>query len=167
MIGKICLIEFDDKKVRPVLIVREDENNLYVSKLRPKSLEKNKNVIYVGKPEGLRNESVAMAGKIFSMGKEKFIKEISKVDTKIVNKVINMNNKIEEIRSLHSEIHVLKNKILLAQMNNSDYHESQERLDYILQKLEYQPQLRRSEKGFRNFREVPIKGHIKIYFGGR
>ncbi len=72
------------------------------------------------------------------------------------------------IQSLHRELHILKKKILLCQINNENYDNYQERKYKILEELEL-PISRGSpgNKVYGGFREVPTNGYIKVYKGGR
>jgi hypothetical protein len=68
---------------------------------------------------------------------------------------------------LHKKLHQLKREILQAQFNNEDYRTKENEVDQIVKKLGYKQVVRPNEKAFHSYREVPTKGWIKIYNGGR
>lgn len=142
-------------------------------KRKKKEIEKlnklpNKKFIAIGQPKGLKDDSVVMLTKTFKVSISSIIKCIAVVDKKILEESINLYEGIKRNNKLHKELHLLKKKIQLAQFNNEDYRKYEDRLQKILKELDYENSKNiPNNKGYRNYREVPNEGYIKVYLGGR
>lgn len=125
--------------------------------------------IYIGQPVGLKSASVVMLKKIHLIKKDAVIKQIAKVTDQDYEKCVQSYETIKRISNLHQQLHKIKKKIQLAQYNNEKYRDLEIQKDQILKELGYtnQPLFEKEKKPYLNFREVPNKGRIKVYKGGR
>ncbi|AOY74694.1 hypothetical protein [Clostridium formicaceticum] len=169
MLGQICLVKIKNNKVFPALIVDIRENeNIVVSQLKPLSNKSEKNVVYIGHPKGLKNESVAMIYRLFYISEKDIIKNLSKIEKIKAQEVLDEYERYIRIRSLHKELHNLKKKITLAQFNNTDYRGLEKRLSEVLEEIGYEDIISKSRyKVFNGFRVAPTEGYTKVYGGGR
>ncbi|WKA53184.1 hypothetical protein [Planococcus shixiaomingii] len=125
--------------------------------------------IYIGQPAGLKSTSVVMLRKIFLINNNAIIKQIAEVPIEDYQKCLQTFRKIKRINELHQQLHRIKKKIQLAQYNNEKYGDLEKLKDQILKEIGYsnQPLFEKEKKPYKNFREVPNKGRIKVYYGGR
>ncbi|WP_307193445.1 hypothetical protein [Neobacillus niacini] len=157
-------------KVVPALVI--DVTGEMITAVQIISLKKgsgkNKDAIFtIGKPQGLRDQSAVLIRKVHQVSQENLRKHISSIPIQQVNKILSKRNIILEKESLHKEMHLLKRKILLGQMNNERTTEWELRLDKVLTELGYQHSSKRDKKDYKNYRQTPNKGYIKVYLGGR
>jgi hypothetical protein len=187
MIGKIHLIKINHNKIVPALCLSMMDGNCslfaqikstnrqgIVKNMEYKGTKKQSsnrtNNFYIGQPKGLKSPSVVMLRKVYQVRLEDIKKELASINTDILAQVIEKRNFTLEQDSLHLELHQLKKKILLAQFNNEKYGDLQKRLDIILKKLNYNnpKKIQKAQpKGYRNYRDTPSSGYIKVYLGGR
>lgn len=125
--------------------------------------------VYIGHPTGLKSPSIVMIKKIHQIKKEAIIKYLAKIEVEDFRKCNEVYSEINRISDLHKKLHKIKKKILLAQFNNEKYGELEKQRDQILKEIGYtkNPLFKKEKKPFLNFREVPDKGRIKVYKGGR
>ncbi|MGE6500064.1 hypothetical protein ACQKF0_06825 [Bacillus wiedmannii] len=196
MKGSICLIKISSQKIVPALCLEEKSDTLLFAQLREATDEdifntqdrekmervnKGKperdqirirekyeiNTVFVDQPEGLNSKSVVMVKKLYKVKKNKIIKNIVSVSEEIVIKCKKLIEEITEIAELQRELQALKKKVQLAQMNNEKYTHHELRIEEILREIGYPRRKKGTQKSFHNYREVPNKGYIKIYYGGR
>jgi hypothetical protein len=194
LIGKIYLVKTIENKIVPALCISiTKDNSLLVAQIRTanksekatvliKEKPKNKNkynnekvskklsnIYYIGKPVGLRDHSTVMVLKVHKLDLSHVVKELATLNEKIVQSVIHLRKKLLVNKQLHEEMHLIKKRIELARFNNENYTPLELRLDKILKELGYNKpsNKNKSKKSFLNYRDVPNKGHIKIYLGGR
>ncbi|PFI17420.1 hypothetical protein [Bacillus cereus] len=127
------------------------------------------NTVFVDRPKGLNSKSVVMVKKLYSVKKNDIIKNIAQVSEEIVIKCKSLIEQVRRIAELQKELQVLKKKVQLAQMNNEKYTHHELRIEKILGEIGYKRQKNKEKriKTYGNYREVPNKGFIKIYYGGR
>jgi hypothetical protein len=194
MKGDIFLVKLGSGKVVPALCLkvyshyylfcqirsasREDIINYHNSKRngKPNSKKPYKNhinrkqdteLIYIAQPKGLKSESVVIMNKQLKVDKGNILKRIAQVDEKIVLECLNLLKKVDRKKKLHQELQLLKRKIKYAQFNNERYTDYERRVDDIISELGFQVKRAEIKKDYHNYREVPNKGFIKIYLGGR
>jgi len=103
-----------------------------------------------------------------ALKKKNIVKKISEVDISKSKEVIEKYKNYIKIQNLHKELHDLKRKITLAQFNNVDYKELEERKSQVLKELGYEEKHHVSQnRMFDGFRVAPTPGYIKVYKGGR
>lgn len=196
MEGKIFLIRVADKKIVPALCLGKRLNDFLFAQIRkanqsdyinPQEREKmekynndkaekdqmrireknNTDSIYINKPNGLNTKSVVMVKKLYQVKKQDILKEISHVPQRIVTRCNDLIQQVDEVMKLQKELQSLKKKIELAQINNEKYTQYEIRIDQILKELGYPRIKKGKKKPYNNYREVPNKGYIRIYHGGR
>jgi hypothetical protein len=194
MKGDIFLVKLGSGKIVPALCLkvysqyylfcqirsasREDIANYHNSKRNDKPIYKktNKNhinrkkeneLIYIAQPNGLKSESVVIISKQLKVDTGNILKRIAQVNEKIVLECLNLLKKVDRKNRLHQELHLLKSKIKYAQFNNEKYTDYERRVDEIISELGFQVKKPEIKKDYHNYREVPNKGFIKIYLGGR
>ncbi|MEB2294467.1 hypothetical protein [Priestia megaterium] len=196
MIGNIYLIRDHNKRVFPALCLKEKEQTMTMAQIRKanegdvfntqtrtqmesynrgrkvkdqiKIREKYEiNTVYIDQPCGLKSKSVVMVNKLHKVKSDQVIKHISEVPNKLVFKCINVMTNIQRVKKLKEELHILKKKVNLAQINNERYQDYEKRIEEIIRKIGYRKGKSRIKKPFLNYREVPNSGYIKIYKGGR
>ncbi|MCP8615235.1 hypothetical protein [Salirhabdus salicampi] len=123
--------------------------------------------IYIGQPEGLNSKSVVMVKKLHKVSKSQLIKKIAEVDYDFVLKCKELIKQVKEIARLQKELQQLKRKLQLATINNEKYSHYEKRIGEVLKAIGYKSGKKRKNKPYENLREVPNKGYIKIYYGGR
>lgn len=137
---------------------------------RVKDEKKNKiDSVYIGQPVGLKSTSVVMLKKIHVVKSDSIIKKIATVQDEDFKKCLLMHKEIKRTNDLHQQLHKIKKKIEMAQYNNEKYRDLEKQKDQILKEIGYsnQPLVTKEKKPYLNFREVPNKGRIKVYKGGR
>lgn len=196
MKGSICLIRVPNKKVVPALCLEDSGENLLFAQIRMANNEdtfnsqsratmekQNKgkpekdqmkirekyeiNTVYIGQPSGLKSKSVVIVKKQYRMNQCDIVKKVTEVSEEIVKKCFALIKQMNEISALQQELQMLKKKIQIAQINNQKYTQYELRIDQILEKIGYPFPKRKDNKPFLNYREVPYKGYIKVYRGGR
>jgi hypothetical protein len=197
MKGKIHLIKVSNEKVVPALCLEEAADNSFLfaqirkankedifneqdrekmEKYNKGMCERNQmkirkkyeiDTIYIDQPNGLDSKSVVMIKKLYQVKSKDVLKEISQVPQIMVKKCIELIKQVEEVRQLQKEMQTLKRKIQLAQINNEKYTQYEIRIDQILKELGYPKIKKGKKKPFQNYREVPNRGYIKVYRGGR
>ena len=197
MKGSIYLIKISDQRIVPALCLDELENEILFAQIRTandedifnnldakKMIKYNKgrrekdqikirqkheiNTIYIDQPQGLKSKSVVMVKKTYNLQKRDIVKVIAKVPEDTVIKCLELQKQIVKKDDLHQELQTVKKRILLAQMNNEGYQHYEKRKDEILREIGYSNNDKKvNNKPFLNYREVPNKGYIKIYRGGR
>lgn len=196
MEGSICLIRISNQKVVPALCLEEKLNTLLFAQLRKatdedifntlgrETMERvnkgkperekirirekyEKNTVFINQPEGLNSKSVVMVQRLYTIKKNEIIKEIAKVSEEIIVQSKSLIEEILEIAELQKELQTLKKKVQIAQMNNEKYTHYELRIDEILELIGYPRMKKKKQKPYHNYREVPNKGYIKIYNGGR
>lgn len=110
-----------------------------------------------------------MLKKIFLINSDAIIKQIAEVSVEDFQKCLHTHKNLKRINELHQQFHKIKKKIQLAQYNNEKYRDLEKLKDQILKEIGYsnQPLFEKEKKPYMNFREVPIKGRIKVYYGER
>lgn len=131
--------------------------------------KKIKDTVYIGQPVGLKSSSVVMLKKIHLLKRNAVIKQVAELMAEDFKKCLETFETTEKIRNLHLQLHKIKKRIQLAQYNNEKYRNLEIQKDQILKELGYnnQPLFEKEKKPYLNFREVPNKGRIKVYKGGR
>ncbi|MDC7783925.1 hypothetical protein [Priestia megaterium] len=196
MIGNIYLIRNDNKKVVPALCLQKEEQIVIMGQIRTankidifntqtrnemenynrgrKGKEQIKirkkyeiNTVFIGQPQGLKSKSVVMVNKLHKIKLHQVIKHIAQVSDEIVVQCINLIDHVQRLSELKKELHVLKKKSQLAQINNEKYQDYENRIGQIIEQIGYRNVKSRNEKPFLNYREVPNSGYIKVYKGGR
>ncbi|WP_194758329.1 hypothetical protein [Priestia megaterium] len=196
MIGNIYLIRNDNKKVVPALCLQKEEQIVIMGQIRTaneidifntqtrdemenynrgrKGKEQIKirkkyevNTVFIGQPHGLKSKSVVMVNKLHKIKLYQVIKQIAQVSDEIVVQCINLVDHVQRLSELKRELHVLKKKSQLAQINNEKYQDYEKRIGQIIEQIGYKNAEYRNERPFLNYREVPSSGYIKIYRGGR
>jgi hypothetical protein len=197
MKGNIHLVRISNQKVIPALCLGKNSENYYLfaqirkaneedifnTKDRKEMENFNKDrkerdqikirakfqidSVYIDQPKGINSKSVVMVKKLYRLKNQDVLKEIAKVSETIVTECYDLINQIKEIANLQKEMQMLKRKIQLAQMNNEIYTKYEIRIDQILKELGYPKIKKRKKKPYNNYREVPNKGYIKVYHGGR
>lgn len=196
MEGEICLIKISNQKVVPALCLEVATDYLLFAQLRQANKEdifntqsreimkeRNKgkpekdqikirekyeiNTVFIGKPEGLNSKSVVMVKKLYRIKKREIIKKIAKVPMQTVDNCLSLIEQVKKINQLQKELQIVKNKIQLAQINNEKYSEYEKIRDKLLKEIGYSIRSKKKKTSYRNYREVPNKGYIKIYYGGR
>lgn len=194
--GDIILLRCPNKKITPVLIIgKKAENiiglqvqgysemsdiknnpskkikkhrNFTKEKLEEKKIQLEKMAVIIGKPDGLRYNSIVKINREFVIDVKNVIATISEIDDKLFYEVLNIYKSYRKKQALHRELHTLKQKIFLCQMNNEKYNDYEDRLIEVLKELDY-PEIKRmnNERAYLGYREVPTSGYIKVYRGGR
>lgn len=196
MKGSICLIIVPNKKVVPALCLKESGETLLFAQIRMANEEdtfnsqsratmekQNKgkpekdqmkirqkyeiNSVYIGQPKGLKSKSVVMVMKQYRLNKSDIVKKIAEVSDDVVKQCFDLIKQMNKISALQQELQMLKKKIQIAQINNQKYTQYELRVDQILEQIGYPFPKRKDNKPFLNYREVPYKGYIKVYRGGR
>jgi lipopolysaccharide export LptBFGC system permease protein LptF len=126
---------------------------------------KNIDGVFIGQPEGLKNQSVVMVKKLFKVNKEAVRKLISGVSEDTVAKCLKTLKEIKKIDHLKQELKQLQQKVQLAQLHNERYDHHEKRIDQIHKKLNYPTTPPKPSKAYLNYREVPTAKHITIYRG--
>jgi hypothetical protein len=194
--GCICLIKIPNGKVVPALCLDEGREGLLFAQIKTandedifnsqsiarmqkqnrgkqkrdqmKIREKHETTsVYIGKPAGLRSKSIVMVTKKYRINQGDVVKTIAEVSMNVVKKCIDLINQKKEISALQKELHLLKKKIRLAQINNEKYTQYELRIDQILEQIGYPTPKKKEKRPFLNYREVPYKGYIQVYNGGR
>ncbi|WP_054958500.1 hypothetical protein [Paenibacillus dakarensis] len=166
MIGHIYLVKDAKQKIIPAVILNMKEETLILAQIKSYSADED-NTIQIGRPKGLKDSSVVMLYKVFKAKKSSLVKQLAEIPMKNVEEIMMKYEELAEKDRLHKRLHQLKAEILRAQCNNEDYTDKENEVDQILKKIGYQKVNRPREKGFYNYREVPTKGWIKVYHGGR
>lgn len=168
MQGNICLVDIDEGRF-PVLLFRKNKHGIFGLRIKKYENKDESNTVYIGKPNGLKMMSaVVVIDKLYNVRLKDIVKNMAVIDKDKFKEITNAYDKFHENdKLLHEEMHKIKKKIALAQINNTDYSDLQKRLDYILEKLNYVNKSERYKKPYKNFREVPTNRYIKIYRGGR
>ena len=191
--GDIILLKCSNKRITPVLIIGKKADNIIglqvqgynnmsdingnlpkkYSDLKKKQLEEKKKqlekiTVIIGKPDGLRYESIVKVNREFHIEVRDIITTISEIDDKLYAEVLEKYKNYTRKQALHRELHILKQKIFLCKMNNEKYNDYEKQLNEILMELNF-PIINResNERAYLGFREVPTNGYIKIYKGGR
>lgn len=194
MKGSICLIRVSNEKTVPAMCLDDSSGKLLFAQIRSareeeipikkrdnpqsKSLQKKKSQVkksnlsrnlYIGQPEGVKSKSVVMVTKQYQISHSAVVKIISKGEHISADLCIKLIKRIERENELHRELKILKKKLTLASINNERSRDYEARIDQILKELGYfKPRSKKkNNKAYRNFREVPNKGYIKVYLGGR
>lgn len=196
MKGSICLIRLPNNKIIPSLCLKELGENLLFAQIRiandedifnsqsRATMEKqNKgkpekdqmkirekyevNTVYIGQPLGLKSKSVVMIKKQYRLNQRDIVKKIAEVSIDVVKQCFDLIKQTKKISDLQQELQMLKKKIQIAQINNQKYTQYELRIDQILEQIGYPFPKRKNNKPFLNYREVPYKGYIKVYRGGR
>jgi hypothetical protein len=134
--------------------------------------EKNKKVdmksVVIGKPEGLRYNSIVKVNREVVIEIDAIIASIAHIDKKLFSEVLDKYKDFKRKQAMHKELHSLKQKILLCQMNNERYDVYEKRLTQIIEELDF-PEIHSSNnhRQYMGFRQAPTKGYIKVYNGGR
>ncbi|SKC90415.1 hypothetical protein [Maledivibacter halophilus] len=168
MYSKICLIKYN-KKIIPGLIFNININRTGIEFFKLKkgtSDNESKSLFYIGKPKGLKFESLIRLNELYTASKTSIKKEISQIDKSTFKKLkqIYLGEKI--YNKLHNRMHILKNRIQISKLNNENYRDLQKELEIILQQLGYPIAGKYFKKGkYGNYRELPTKGYIKVYRG--
>ncbi|MBX0314154.1 hypothetical protein [Planococcus glaciei] len=157
----------------PLHPVKQEKVKSKKGRLEEKQLKVDKkNIIdsvYIGQPIGLKSASVVMLKKVHVVKSDSIIKQIATVPVEDFKKCLLMHKEIKRTNDLHQQLHKIKKKIQLAQYNNEKYGDLEKQKDQILKEIGYsnQPLVNKEKKPYLNFREVPNKGRIKVYKGGR
>ncbi|KZE38858.1 hypothetical protein AV656_08125 [Bhargavaea cecembensis] len=194
MKGSICLIRVSNEKTVPAICLDDSSEKLLFAQIRsareeeipikkrdnPQSrpLQNKKSQtkkprlsksLYIGQPEGVKSKSVVMVTKQYQISPSAVIKIIFKGEYTNADMCLKLLKRIERENELHKELKILKKKLNLASINNERGRDYEARIDEILKELGYfKPgRKKKNNKAFRNFREVPNKGYIKVYLGGR
>ncbi|WP_306010444.1 hypothetical protein [Bacillus sp. MMSF_3328] len=171
--GKIYIIKSNENKFVPALCISEEKNGLFLFlQIRSvKHKEKNKgnlSAFFIGKPAGLNDFSEVMLNRVHKVTVQGIKKELATIKQIILLNVKKARKNSLKQKRLHQELHNLKGRIQLAQMNNERYDHLERKLEDVLMKLNYYPRReRKTEKGYEHYRETPYKGYIKVYLGGR
>lgn len=125
--------------------------------------------VNIGQPQGLKSESVVMLKKLHYIQKDSVIKRLATISTQDFEKCLFTYKEIKRMSDLHQELHKIKRKIQLAQLNNEKYGELEKKKDQILKAIGYSNKSLtvKEKRPYLNYREVPDKGRIKVYKGGR
>ncbi|NCB42800.1 MAG: hypothetical protein EOM59_09290 [Clostridia bacterium] len=138
------------------------------NKLQKKITNIKKWSVIIGQPDGLRYKSYVFISKPIEVPTSNIVREIASLDRNLMKTVLEKYEKYNQNQLLHKELHTLKQEILIAQLNNENYVEKEERLNQILLKLGYDVEQRGGSPRKENwYREIPSKGPWKIYLGGR
>ena len=165
---RIYLVKIQQGTVPLLLLGSISQDNAFEA-LEVKALSGNenyKNAVKIGKPKGLQYEAVVLINKCHKFKGKQIVRRIANLDLKTSERVMRRyrNSKPQ----LHKELHSIKRKIFLAQMNNENYGDLENRLQEILKELKYPTgEIEDEHRAFKGFREAPSKGPIKIYLGGR
>ncbi|PFP32987.1 hypothetical protein COK03_26835 [Priestia megaterium] len=196
MIGNIYLIRNDNKKVVPALCLQLEEQIITMGQIRTanevdifntqtrnemerynrgrKGKDQIKirkkyeiNTVYIDQPHGLKSKSVVMVNKLHKIKLYQVIKHIAQVPSEIVVQCVNLIDYVQRITELKKELQTLKKKAQFAQINNEKYQDYEKRIEEIIEQIGYRNAKHRNERPFLNYREVPNRGYIKVYKGGR
>ena len=196
MEGEICLIKISNQKVVPALCLevardyllfaqlrKANKEDIFNTQSREKMKEFNKgrpekdqikirekyeiNTVFIGKPEGLNSRSVVMVKKLYRIKEKEIIKKIAKVPMQTFYNCLSLIEQVKKKNNKQKELQMVKNKIQLAQINNEKYSEYEKVRDKLLKEIGYSIRSKKKKTTYRNYREVPNKGYIKIYYGGR
>lgn len=193
MKGSIFLVENNQSRIVPAFCLQVNGSKLLMAQIRSASVEEiliskeqNKqrenrkkikkrhqvnqksSIVYIGKPDGLKSESVVMLNKRMDVVPSKTIRKIGMVSEDLSTQCILLSEKSDKHSRLHLELRNLKKKIQLAQFNNEMYNHLQKRVYEITTELGYSiSSSPKHEKQYMNFRQVPTEGRIKVYHGGR
>ncbi|UTR12113.1 hypothetical protein MM300_07425 [Evansella sp. LMS18] len=193
MRGSIYLVKINSQRTVPALCLKANEESLIFAQLRTAKKEdhpqqagymkrkyrkkrvlqeqkenndpKNIDGVFIGKPEGLKNESVVMVKKLFKVNKEAVRKIISEISEDIVIRCLKTLKEVKKIDHLQQELKQLKQKVQFAQLHNERYDHHEKRIDQIRKKLNYPATPNKSRKAYLNYREVPTDKQITIYRG--
>lgn len=160
MIGNIHLIKVNKGKVVPALCIKSSTTKKIFLQLRsasememifqkyPKKYKRmqrgrpmckqesiSKNIVYIDKPNGLKNESVVMVNKLYIVEQIDILKKISEIPIKDLNNILERVENIQNLSELHKKMHLLKKKILIAQMNNTKYSDLENQLNEVIKEL--------------------------------
>jgi hypothetical protein len=194
-IGDILLVKPTDGKVVPALCIKAEHDGLTLLQIRTyterdkqeedskqeqlkrkkkfqmdwsrKLTPQNSNYLYIGKPKGLKAESVVLLRRFLHIKQNQIIKKLAQVSDDLARDCLNQAEKLRHSSEYHLELHRIKKQIELAKFNNERYEHLENRLGEILQFLGYEQKVSTNEKAFLNYREVPTEGYIKVYHGGR
>ncbi|MBU9710545.1 hypothetical protein [Evansella tamaricis] len=196
MLGCIYLIKLDSGKVIPAIclehhssyclfsqIVSASKEDIFNAQSQKAMINQNKgkpdndkikirgkyeiNSIYIGKPNGLKDKSIVLVKRNFKVTEKNLIKKIAEVNELVVSDCLALSKEIDKRNKLQKEMHILKKKIKLAEINNEKYSHYELRIDEILKELGYPLSKKKKKGAYQNYREVPNKGFIKTYLGGR
>lgn len=196
MVGDICLIKIENGRTVPALCLKEDVDSVNMAQIRTadeidifntktreqmERYNKNKserdqikirekyeiNTVYIGKPEGLKSSSVVMVTKTYTVKQEQVVRKIAQVSERIVQQCNDLIKQVDYIRRMQAELRMLKKKVQLAQLNNEKYQTYEARIEQLLKDIGYPQRNNRMKKPFLNYREVPTKGYLRVYKGGR
>lgn len=191
--GDIILIKCSHKKIIPILIIGKMADNIIglqvqgynkTSNIKNKVSKKYRNdmkklleekkkrlekiTVVIGKPDGLRYESIIKVNREIIIECKNIVAIISKINDKLYAEVLDKYKSYKRNQALHRELHKLKQKIFLCQMNNEKYYDYEKRLSEILIELDFPEINKKHNKGsYSTFREIPTDGYIKVYRGGR
>lgn len=170
MIGHIYLVRNENKTVPAVIIEVADDRVLLAQIKNYVKNDKNLSTINIGHPSGLKNPSAVMLYRVFTVDSKNLIKKISELTIELTLKIRSDCREFNKKNTLHKKLQKLKGEILRAQFNNQDYKAKEKEVELILNELGYSTLNNKNklfERPFLNYREVPTKGRIKIYLGGR
>ena len=108
-----------------------------------------------------------MVKKLYRIKEKEIIKKVAKVPMQTVYNCLSLIEQVKKINKLQKEFQMVKNKIQLAQINNEKYSEYEKVRGKLLKEIGYSIRSKKKKTTYRNYREVPNKGYIKIYYGGR
>ncbi|TYQ13005.1 UNVERIFIED_CONTAM: hypothetical protein Cloal_4049 [Acetivibrio alkalicellulosi] len=168
MKGSICLVDVDDDRFLVLLFRKNKDGTIIAMRLKKYENKNEKDTVYIGKPDGLKSELVVITSELYNVNLKDIVKKIMVINKEKLKEIAIEYTKLhEKDKLLHEEMHKIKKKIALAQINNVSYSKLEKRLDYILKELKYDSKPNQFKKPYKNFREVPTNGYIKVYRGGR
>lgn len=163
-------VDEEENHIQPPL--NKEAKNKNGKKEKTNAINDNKkfnDTVYIGQPVGLKSPSVVMLKKIHFIKRSAVIKQIAELTAKDFKKCLQTFETTEKVRNSHQKLYKIKKRIQLAQYNNEKYRDLEIQKDQLLKELGYesQPLFEKEKKPYLNFREVPNKGRIKVYKGGR
>lgn len=185
MRGSICLIKVNNERIVPAMCIDDSGDKFLFSQIRtaredeiPSKDKRQLNkkpenrlfvkTLYIGQPKGVKTKSVVMVTKQYRISRSSVVKTICKGEQGLVDTCLKIMKNNQQRNALHEELKIVKKKLALAQMNNEPYGQYEKRMDQIIKELGYsKTKGKKNKKPYRNFREVPVEGHIKVYLGGR
>lgn len=174
----ISLVKITEDEIQPMMIINKGKREVAAFRIIPYK-ESMKEIIYIGKKNGLRFEAAILTSKAYKLTIDKIVKVLSinsDIDKKELNKALNKALKkynkmckyeqpsdIVSIKDLHKELKSINRRIEMCKFNNEDYSRLQVRRDEIVEELGFATDIKRYNNKFDGYRVAPNKGYIKIY----
>ncbi|MBT2572334.1 hypothetical protein [Planococcus sp. ISL-110] len=164
-------IEKENIIIPPKPLITKSKKGRHKKRQKEDEPKKEKKIIVdsinIGQPQGLKSESVVMLKKLHYIKNDAIIKRLATISSKDFEKCLLTYKEIKRMNDLHQELHKIKRRIQLAQLNNEKYGDLEKKKDQTLKAIGYSNKslIAKEKKPYLNYREVPDKGRIKVYRG--